>query len=85
MRLSALLLLACSLPAFAQARTVAITVDDLPCAGCAPVLPSGDHVHGLVLTTNKRLLAGLVRAHVPVTGLVIEHTAKDAGPDGLPR
>jgi peptidoglycan/xylan/chitin deacetylase (PgdA/CDA1 family) len=82
MHFRVLLLLTLSVPALAQARTVAVTVDDLPCAGCAPELPSGDHVHGLVLKTNERLLAGLVRAHIPVTGFVVERSTKDSGPGG---
>lgn len=82
MRLVALLLLICTVPVFAQARTVAITVDDLPCANCAPVLPSGEPVHGLIQSTNERLLAGFVRARIPVTGFVVERTAEDAGHAG---
>ena len=82
MRLTALLLLAGTLPVLGQTRTVAITVDDLPCANCAPVLPSGEPVHGLIQSTNSRLVTGFVRAHIPVTGFVIEQTAREAGPAG---
>jgi len=54
---------------FAQTRTVAITVDDLPYAGPLLDLPnySDDSI-------NNRLLAAFARHHVPVTGFVIEQS-----------
>ena len=71
-----------TLAASAQSRTVAITVDDLPCANCAPINVDGTSQHGLMESTNRRLLAGFVRARIPVTGLVVTQTAEQAGESG---
>lgn len=78
----ALLLSAIAFGAHAQSRTVAFTVDDLTCANCAPINPDGTHVHGLMEDTNRRLIAGFLRAHVPVTGFVITKTVEQAGDTG---
>lgn len=71
MRTSVLLFLSLALGAQAQSRTVAITVDDLPCAYCGSINPDGTSGHGVMESTNQRLVAGLVQAHIPVTGFVI--------------
>jgi peptidoglycan/xylan/chitin deacetylase (PgdA/CDA1 family) len=76
-------LLAClAIPARGQSRSVAITIDDLPCANCAPVNPDGTSRHGLLESTNQRLVAELTRAHIPVTGFVITQSADQAGTSG---
>jgi peptidoglycan-N-acetylglucosamine deacetylase len=66
-----------SLHATAQTRSVAITVDDLPCATCQPLPPSVS-----MKRINRRLIAGLVRAHAPATGFVIAGAVAKAGPAG---
>lgn len=71
MRFPTFLLLTLAVAAHAQSRTVAITIDDLPCAYCSPINPDGTSVHGLMEATNQRLVAGLTQAHIPVTGFVI--------------
>ncbi len=63
----------------AQTRTVAITVDDLPCANCAPFDVNGSSRQGLMEATNQRLIAGLERGHAPVTGFVITQSVEQAG------
>ena len=72
-----------ALVAQAQSRTVAITVDDLICANCAPAPLGGAVAHDAMEATNKRLVAGLAKAHIPVTGFVITRTIEEAGPAGL--
>lgn len=67
----------------AQQRTVAITVDDVTCANCAPIDSDGTPRHGLMESTNQRLVAGFTRAHVPVTGFVITRTVEQSGAVGL--
>ena len=71
MRLCAALLLGLAAAAHAQKRTVAITIDDLPCASCSTINPDGTSGKGTMEATNQRLVRGLARAHVPVTGFVI--------------
>jgi peptidoglycan/xylan/chitin deacetylase (PgdA/CDA1 family) len=68
----------------AQSRSVAITVDDLPCANCAPRMVSDDKVteQRALESTNRRLVEGLVEAHIPVTGFVITQKAEQAGAAG---
>jgi len=82
MRVAWSLLAFAALSAHAQSRTVAITVDDLPCANCAPINPDGSTQHGLMEATNRRLLAALLQARIPVTGLVVTETAEQAGDTG---
>ena len=80
---AACVLLACvAFCAQAQSRTVAITVDDLPCANCSPMGSDGTSQHGLMEATNGRLLAAFVRAKIPITGFVVTATAEDAGDPG---
>jgi peptidoglycan-N-acetylglucosamine deacetylase len=69
--LAALLVLFSSAGAFAQGRTVAITVDDLPYAG----EPAG----ASAATINDKLLAAFSRHHVPVTGFVIQKRVEEIG------
>lgn len=77
--LGACVLLCLGMPVWGQSRSVAITVDDLPCANCAPINPDGTAQHGMLMSTNERLIAGLVAAKIPVTGLVVTKTADQAG------
>jgi len=59
--------------AWAQGRTVAITVDDLPYVGG----------NGTEAQTGNRRLLDVFRAHrVPVTGFVIQKRVEDLGPAG---
>lgn len=78
--------LACILASTAQAqtRTVAITVDDLPCANCAPIVEPASQTTNLRImeATNRRLVKGLARAHIPVTGFVITRGVEEAGAAG---
>ena len=82
MRLWSTFLMSVSLSAMAQTRTVAITVDDLPCVSCQPLASPGSPRQGSIEEPNKRLLAGLVRAHAPATGFVITKGVDQAGPAG---
>jgi peptidoglycan-N-acetylglucosamine deacetylase len=82
MRLLGMLLLAIPLSAMGQTRSVAITVDDLPCANCQPHTPPGTPRQGSMVEANKRLIAGIVRAHAPATGFVITQGVEEAGPVG---
>jgi hypothetical protein len=61
-----------TLAARAQSRTVAITVDDLICASCAPMNPDGTSGRDMMEATNQRLIAGLTQAHW--TELVVAHS-----------
>ena len=79
MRTVALMLPFIAIVAGAQTRTVAITVDDLPCANCAPFDVNGSSRQGLMEATNQRLIAGLERGHAPVTGFVITQSVEQAG------
>ncbi len=56
-----------------QARTVAITLDDLPNAGAG----SAADAEGI----NKQLLAAFQTHHVPVTGFVIQQRVEALGPE----
>jgi peptidoglycan-N-acetylglucosamine deacetylase len=58
-------------------RTVAITIDDLPCAYCGLVNADGSSQHGQMLDTNRRLVDKLKAAHIPITGFVITGGAED--------
>ena len=76
-----MLLLSVSLGAMAQTRTVAITVDDLPCAHCQPLAPPGAPRQDS-MEANTRLIAGIVRAHAPAIGFVITQGVEQAGRAG---
>jgi len=65
----------------AQTRTVAITVDDLPCASCAPPDSPASKLR-MMEATNRRLVSGLAQAHIPVTGFVITQGLDEAGTAG---
>jgi peptidoglycan/xylan/chitin deacetylase (PgdA/CDA1 family) len=72
-------LVALSLQASAQQRTVAITVDDLPYAGhthTASTLADVDHARQV----NRKLLAAFKKYRVPVTGFVNEGRVQGLGP-----
>lgn len=56
---------------FAQSRTVAITVDDLPYAG--------DQAAASPTAVNAKLLAAFSGHHVPVTGFVIQKRVEEIG------
>jgi peptidoglycan/xylan/chitin deacetylase (PgdA/CDA1 family) len=66
-----------SLSAFAQNRTVAITVDDLPYASVNAV-SSSDAV--VAKEINRKILSALRHHHAPVTGFVIQKGIEDLGP-----
>ena len=71
--------LAWSLGAFAQSRTVAITVDDLPYAigdGAQAVSPSDA---ASAEEINRKLLSAFKHHHVPVTGFVVQKGVEELG------
>ncbi len=76
------LLVCLALSGRGQARSVAITIDDLPCGDCAPVTSDEDATPGALESTNQRLVAAFARAHVPVTGFVVTQAADQAGVSG---
>ena len=68
-----------SLSAFAQGRSVAITVDDLPYAGGGQ---SAAEAASTAQMVNRKLLAAFQSHRVPVTGFVIQNTVESLGPSG---
>src|ERR1700730_9843620 len=70
------LILLWSLSAFAQNRTVAITVDDLPYASVDAVSPSDVVVAKEI---NRKILSALRHHHTPVTGFVVQKGVEDLG------
>lgn len=62
--------------AFAQNRTVAVTVDDLPYASVLAVSPSDAAVAEEI---NRKLLLALKHHHAPVTGFVIQKRVEELG------
>jgi peptidoglycan/xylan/chitin deacetylase (PgdA/CDA1 family) len=68
-----------SLSLLGQGRSVAITVDDLPYAGGAPVAASASDSASMVRIVNRRLLEVLQAHHVPATGFVIQKTVESLG------
>lgn len=71
------LALLCAAGGFAQQRTVAITVDDLPYVpGGLPLSPSD------ASAANRKLLAALRAHRAPVTGFVIGERVQALGPVG---
>jgi peptidoglycan-N-acetylglucosamine deacetylase len=58
---------------FGHARTVAITVDDLPNAGAGSAADAE--------AINKQLLSAFQTHHVPVTGFVIQQRVEALGPE----
>lgn len=69
--IAALIFLLSSAAVFAQSKTVAITVDDLPYAG--------DQTGASPAAVNTKLLAAFGRHHVPVTGFVIQKRVEEIG------
>ena len=69
----------CSIAVLAQSHTVAVTIDDLPFVGsdASPKELAGKVAEAQV--ANRKLLAGLARHHVPVTGFVIQKGVEDLG------
>lgn len=68
-----------SLSLFGQARSVAITVDDLPYASGGAGMPEGLAGESTAELVNGKLLAALQAHHVPATGFVIEKTVESLG------
>src|SRR5215472_12858510 len=64
---------------FAQGRSVAITVDDLPYAGADLATSNHAEAQATAETVNRKLLAALRRHHVPVTGFVIQKRVESLG------
>jgi hypothetical protein len=72
-----------SLNGFAQVRTVAITVDDLPYAGLGAMAgASSAEKTSTAETANGKLLAAFQSQHIPVTGFVNQKTVESLGPSG---
>jgi peptidoglycan/xylan/chitin deacetylase (PgdA/CDA1 family) len=66
--------------AFAQSRTVAITVDDLPYAGwngSRPALSPSDAA--IAAEVNRKILSALRHHHAPVTGFVVQKAVEEIG------
>jgi peptidoglycan/xylan/chitin deacetylase (PgdA/CDA1 family) len=76
-RFSILLTVLWSMSAFAQNRTVAITVDDLPYASVDVVSPADA---ATAKDINRKILSALSHHHAPVTGFVIQKGVEDLGP-----
>ena len=72
-------LAACS--AFAQTHSVALTFDDLPFVTGTDTHPMDSSDITAAKAANRKLLAALLRHHVPVTGFVIEHSVEQLGSD----
>jgi peptidoglycan/xylan/chitin deacetylase (PgdA/CDA1 family) len=68
-----------SAPVFAQARSVAITVDDLPYAGVALGGPNASDAPATAELVNRKLLTAFHAYHVPVTGFVIQKNVEAFG------
>src|SRR5215813_1467821 len=64
---------------FAQGRSVAITVDDLPYASGDLATSNRPEAQATAETVNRKLLAALQRHHVPVTGFVIQKRVESLG------
>ena len=79
---SATLALFASWSAFAQGRTVAITVDDLPYARGSLATPNVSEVQSVAETVNGKLLNAFKVHHVPVTGFVIQNRVESLGASG---
>src|SRR5258708_33127272 len=73
-----------SLSVFAQGRSVAITVDDLPCAGGSLGGASISGTSSPAEIVNRKLLDAFQARHIPVTGFVIQKTVESLGPASGP-
>src|SRR5258708_3351166 len=69
---------------FAQVRSVAITVDDLPYAGGALARTNAAGASSAAERVNRKLLAAFHAHHVPVTGFVIQERVEALGPKSGP-
>src|SRR5438105_4189826 len=69
---------------FAQGRSVAITVDDLPYAGGTVAAATVAEISSMAKIVNGKLLAALQAHHVPATGFVIQKTVESLGPTSGP-
>jgi len=78
---SSFFLLCSAAPVFAQTRTVAITIDDLPFVSGNESRPMHVMDAEWAAASNHKLLAGLTRHHVPVIGLVNEKGVEELGLD----
>src|SRR5438270_4932628 len=82
MKLTCLVLLACSVAGIAQQREVAITIDDLPVAQTAPGTPEQKYQE--LLAINKALLETARKHHAPLIGFVnARGIDQSAHPDGV--
>jgi peptidoglycan/xylan/chitin deacetylase (PgdA/CDA1 family) len=68
-----------ALSIFAQARSVAITVDDLPYAGGALAGANASEASSAAELVNRKLLAAFHAHHVFVTGFVIQKNVEALG------
>jgi peptidoglycan/xylan/chitin deacetylase (PgdA/CDA1 family) len=71
--------LAWSLGAFAQSRTVAVTVDDLPYAKGNGAVAASLSDAAAAEDINRKLLAAFRHHHVPVTGFVVQKGVEELG------
>jgi peptidoglycan/xylan/chitin deacetylase (PgdA/CDA1 family) len=71
-----------ALSVFAQGRSVAITVDDLPYAGGALTAANASDASSSAELVNPKLLAAFHAHHVPVTGFVNQKYAEALGKSG---
>jgi len=67
---------------FAQSRSVAITVDDLPYAGGTAASGDVSAEASEAVAVSRSVLAAFRAYHVPVTGFVIEKRVESLGPPG---
>jgi len=68
-----------ALSIFAQTRSVAITVDDLPYAGAALAGANASDASSAAELVNQKLLGAFHAHHVPVTGFVIQKNVETLG------
>src|SRR5258708_38394582 len=74
-----------SLSVFAQGRSVAITVDDLPYAGGSLAGASIAGTSSPAEIVNRKLLDAFQARHIPVTAFVSQKTGESLGPASVPR
>jgi peptidoglycan/xylan/chitin deacetylase (PgdA/CDA1 family) len=78
------LLLFLPMAAFAQMRTVALTIDDLPFVSGNDSSHKQGSEAAFATASNHRLLVALQRHHIPITGLVNEKGVEELGPKAGP-
>jgi peptidoglycan/xylan/chitin deacetylase (PgdA/CDA1 family) len=76
------LIISSSSSVFAQERSVAITVDDLPFAGISLTESNPSNAQRAATLANRRLLTAFQRHRIPVTGFVIQKTAESLSAAG---